>query len=79
MAVFQLGVPLGVLAGFYLGGVLSESIISRLDASNNPNKEGLIICHELISKLMDLPGIDGVHLMGPSCEHDSAEIIKLFR
>jgi methylenetetrahydrofolate reductase (NADPH) len=58
---------------------ISDNIISRLDASNNPNKEGLIICHELISKFMDLPGIDGVHLMGPNCEHDSAEIIKLFR
>jgi methylenetetrahydrofolate reductase (NADPH) len=58
---------------------ISDNIIARLDASNNPNKEGLMICHELISKLMDLPGIDGVHLMGPNCEHDSAEIIKLFR
>jgi len=26
MAIFQLGVPLGVLAGFYLGGTLAESI-----------------------------------------------------
>ena len=58
---------------------ISDDIISRLDASKNPKKEGLIICHELVSKLIDLPGIDGVHLMGPSCEHDSAEIIKLFR
>ena len=58
---------------------ISDNIISRLDASKNAKKEGLMICHELISKLIDLPGIDGVHLMGPSCEHDSAEIIKLFR
>jgi len=58
---------------------ISDNIISRLDTSKNPKKEGLMICHELVSKLIDLPGIDGVHLMGPSCEHDSAEIIKLFR
>ncbi|HIG67228.1 MAG TPA: hypothetical protein EYQ44_05325 [Porticoccaceae bacterium] len=58
---------------------ISDAIISRLDTSKNPNKEGLMICHELISKLIDLPGIDGVHLMGPSCESDAADIIKLFR
>jgi methylenetetrahydrofolate reductase (NADPH) len=58
---------------------ISDAIISRLDASKNPKKEGLMICQELISKLIDLPGIDGVHLMGPSCESDAADIIKLFR
>ena len=34
---------------------------------------------ELIEKIMDLPCIDGVHLMGPSCEKSAARIISYFK
>ena len=37
------------------------------------------ICQELIEKIMDLPCINGVHLMGPSCEKSSARIISYFK
>ena len=55
---------------------ISDEIINRLDDSNDSISEGERICIELIDKIIDLPGIDGVHLMGPNCETQSANIIK---
>ena len=55
---------------------ISDEIINRLDDSSDSISEGERICIELIDKIIDLPGIDGVHLMGPNCETQSANIIK---
>ena len=55
---------------------ISDEIIDRLDKSEDPILEGEKICIELIDQIKDLPGIDGVHLMGPNCESQSANIIK---
>ena len=55
---------------------ISDEIINRLDDSIDSISEGERICIELIDKIIDLPGIDGVHLMGPNCETQSANIIK---
>ena len=55
---------------------ISDEIIDRLDKSEDPISEGEKICIELIDQIKDLPGIDGVHLMGPNCESQSANIIK---
>jgi hypothetical protein len=42
-------------------------------------RPGKKICEELIEKIIDLPCIHGVHLMGPNCESGSAEIIAKFK
>ena len=55
---------------------ISDETIRRLDSSSDPIHEGEQICIELIDKVRKLPGIDGVHLMGPNCESQSANIIK---
>ena len=55
---------------------ISDEIVERLDKSEDPISEGEKICVELIHQIKDLPGIDGVHLMGPNCESQSANIIK---
>ena len=57
---------------------ISDEIIDRLDKSEDPISEGVKICIELIDQIKDLPGIDGVHLMGPNCETQSANIINTF-
>ena len=57
---------------------ISDEIINRLDAAEDSVREGEKICIELIDQLKDLSGIDGVHLMGPNCESQSANIIKSF-
>jgi methylenetetrahydrofolate reductase (NADPH) len=55
---------------------ISDEIIDRLDKSEDSTAEGEKICIEIIEQMKNLPGIDGVHLMGPNCESQSANIIK---
>ena len=57
---------------------ISDEIVSRLEASDKPVKTGKTICEELIEQMIQVPGIDGVHLMGPNCEQQCADIIKRF-
>ena len=58
---------------------ISDEILKRLEDSGSPAETGEEICQELIEKIIDLPCIDGVHLMGPSCEKSSARIISRFK
>jgi len=58
---------------------ISDDILLRLEESQSPAETGEKICQELIERIMDLPCIDGVHLMGPSCEKSSASIISHFK
>ena len=58
---------------------ISDEILLRLEESHSPLETGEKICQELIERIMDLPCIDGVHLMGPSCEKSSASIISHFK
>lgn len=58
---------------------ISDQILKRLEDSLIPSETGEEICQELIEKIIDLPCIDGVHLMGPSCEKSAARIISYFK
>ena len=58
---------------------ISDEILHRLEISDSPEKTGELICQELIEKIIQLPCIDGVHLMGPNCEKGSARIISHFK
>ena len=58
---------------------ISDEILHRLEVSDLPVETGEQICIELIEKIIQLPCIDGVHLMGPNCEKGSARIISYFR
>jgi len=58
---------------------ISDEILQRLEDSGSPAETGEEICQELIEKIMYLPCINGVHLMGPSCEKSSARIISNFK
>ena len=49
------------------------------EEASSPLDEGKKICEEIIQELIDLKGISGVHLMGPNCEDQCAELIKYFR
>ena len=60
------------------GIYISDEIIKRLDKSKDPKSEGEEICIELIDQIRELSGVDGVHLMGPNCEAQSANIINAF-
>ena len=58
---------------------ISDEILHRLEVSESPAETGEKICRELIEKIIQLPCIDGVHLMGPNCENSAARIISHFR
>ena len=58
---------------------ISDEIIYQLECSNNPEETGEEICIDLIERIMSLPCIDGVHLMGPNCEKGSARVISNFK
>ena len=58
---------------------ISDQILKRLEDSLLPAETGEEICQELIEKIIDLPCINGVHLMGPSCEKSAARIISCFK
>ena len=58
---------------------ISDEILHRLEVSDSPAETGEQICKELIEKIIQLPCIDGVHLMGPNSEKGSARIISYFR
>ena len=58
---------------------ISDEILNQLESSDNPEETGEEICIDLIEKIMSLPCIDGVHLMGPNCEKGSAKIISNFK
>ena len=57
---------------------ISDEILNRLDKSEDPIGEGEKICIEIIDQAKNFSSVDGIHLMGPNCEMQSANIIKSF-
>ena len=47
------------------GTVMPESVIRRMEESNDQIQEGTDICAELIESFKEIEGIHGVHLMAP--------------
>jgi methylenetetrahydrofolate reductase (NADH) len=47
------------------GVTIPEPLIDRLEHAADPKREGLELCHALIERLRELPGLAGVHLMAP--------------
>ena len=58
---------------------ISDEILNKLECSDKPEETGEEICIDLIEKIMFLPCIHGVHLMGPNCEKGSAKVISKFK
>ena len=58
---------------------ISDEILNKLECSDNPEQTGVEICIELIEKIMFLPCIHGVHLMGPNSEKGSSKVISNFK
>ncbi len=53
-----------------------DAIISRIAGAADERAEGRRICVELIQQFREIPGVHGVHLMGPRQERAIVEIIR---
>jgi methylenetetrahydrofolate reductase (NADPH) len=47
------------------GTVMPESVIKRMEGSDNQIQEGADICAELIESFKGIEGVHGAHLMAP--------------
>lgn len=45
--------------------IIPTTTVQRLDQADDPEKEGIEICAELLQQLVDIPGIAGVNIMTP--------------
>jgi len=61
------------------GSTVPDDVIERLDRATDPKAEGIAICRELLDAYREMPGVAGVHLMGPGVERRAAEIIAAWR
>jgi 5,10-methylenetetrahydrofolate reductase len=42
---------------------IPKSLIRRLDAAEDPAREGIAICAEKMRQIAEIPGVSGIHLM----------------
>lgn len=61
------------------GVQIPEAVIRRLAGAPDEAEEGVRICAEMIEALEEVPGVAGVHLMGPASEAAAAEAIARSR
>jgi methylenetetrahydrofolate reductase (NADPH) len=61
------------------GTIISERIVERMERATDPAAEGRRIAIELIAQYSEIPGVAGVHIMGPSNGETIPEIIALAR
>jgi methylenetetrahydrofolate reductase (NADPH) len=61
------------------GTVMSERVIERMARAADPPAEGRRIAIELIAQYSEIPGVAGVHIMGPSNGETIPEIISQAR
>jgi methylenetetrahydrofolate reductase (NADPH) len=57
------------------GTIIPESIVERLERSSDAKLEGRKICVELMQRLVEIPGIAGVHIMAPQSQSSISEVI----
>ena len=58
---------------------IPDTIINRIENSNDERLEGIKICIELIEKYKSINGVSGIHLMGYKQEKDIASVISNFK
>jgi methylenetetrahydrofolate reductase (NADPH) len=60
------------------GTIIPETLIERLDKAENPRREGVRICVELLHELQEMPDIAGAHIMAPQNPAAIPEVIAAF-
>jgi methylenetetrahydrofolate reductase (NADPH) len=55
---------------------IPDSVIARLERTQDPHREGIRMCIETIQRVRGIEGIAGIHLIAPKKEHLIQEIVK---
>jgi methylenetetrahydrofolate reductase (NADPH) len=60
------------------GSIIPDSIVERLAKAEDPRREGVRICVEILHELAAIPGVAGAHIMAPHSPSAIAEVIAAF-
>jgi len=60
------------------GTIIPDHLIERLDKADDPRREGVRICVELLHELQEIPGVAGAHVMAPQNPSAIPEAIAAF-
>jgi len=55
---------------------IPDTIIKRLEGADDQNAEGVNLCVDLIQKIREIEGVNGVHIMAYRQEHSVPEIVR---
>jgi methylenetetrahydrofolate reductase (NADPH) len=58
------------------GTIISDDIITRMDAAPDPKATGATVCLELLEGLKSIQGVAGAHIMAPLNERAVPAIIR---
>jgi methylenetetrahydrofolate reductase (NADPH) len=61
------------------GSVIPDTIVQRLEAAQDPKREGQAICVEVLRELATITGVSGAHIMAPLNELAIPDVIRAFR
>jgi methylenetetrahydrofolate reductase (NADPH) len=61
------------------GTIIADAFIERMEKADDPSREGVRICVELIEELATIPGVAGVHVMAPGNDAAIPEVIAAAR
>ncbi|HEV2301771.1 MAG TPA: methylenetetrahydrofolate reductase [Stellaceae bacterium] len=60
------------------GAIIPDALIERLERADDPRREGVRICVELLHELAAVPGVAGAHIMAPQNPAAIPEVITEF-
>jgi methylenetetrahydrofolate reductase (NADPH) len=60
------------------GTIIPDALVERLERAEDPRREGVRICVELLHELAAIPGVAGAHLMAPQNPAAIPEAIEMF-
>jgi methylenetetrahydrofolate reductase (NADPH) len=60
------------------GTIIPDAFVERLERAEDPRREGVRICVELLHELAAIPGVAGAHLMAPQNPAAIPQAIEMF-
>jgi len=60
------------------GTIIPDAVVVRLERADDPRREGIAICVELLQQLRESAGVAGAHLMAPQNPAAIPEVIAAF-